>query len=217
MTVIVADADNSGTLTAGDSLTITGNNCRDVSLGTINGSSTLTFNNMSGTYGSTAYSAGLTMTFNNLSMVDGQYNVSINGTASLSETVTGANSWTSTFAAPSLSMSASYTGGGVRSRTLSAYSATETRTPDGTTRLSFAGAVTSSALSSQTVTFNTTTPFVTLPNGVYPSSGVLLITGAAGTQLKLTALSASQVQQELDANGDGIFEGNTTVNWNTLL
>lgn len=220
LTVSAVDADSSGTLTAGDSLTITGNNCNDSSLGSINGSATMTFSNLSGTLGSSSYSAGLTMTFNNLSMVNGQYNVSMNGATSLSETVTGTNAWTSTFAAPSLTSTATYAGVS-RSRTLSSYSATETRSPDATygylTSFSFAGAVTSSALSSQTVTFNTTTSFVTRGGDAYPFSGVLLITGAAGTQLKLTALSSSQVKQELDANGDGTFESSTTANWNTLL
>jgi hypothetical protein len=58
---------------------------------------------------------------------------------------------------------------------------------------------------------------VARPSDDYPSSGVMVITGAANSQLKLTALSNTQVRQELDANGDGTYESSTTVNWNTLL
>jgi hypothetical protein len=72
-------------------------------------------------------------------------------------------------------------------------------------------------MSSQTISFATSSPFVTYPVNRYPSSGVLLITGAANSKLKLTAISSSQVVEDLDANGDGIYEESSTVAWSSLM
>jgi len=60
------------------------------------------------------------------------------------------------------------------------------------------------------VTVETTAPFKGSSNG-YPSEGTLLISGAADTRIRLTALDASNVHLELDADGDGVFEPENTV------
>ena len=46
-----------------------------------------------------------------------------------------------------------------------------------------------------------------------PSSGQVIVTGASGTQLRVTALSASSVQLELDTNGDGTYERTGVFAW----
>jgi hypothetical protein len=219
LSVSVSDADNNGVISAGDSATITGNNCVE-SGETISGSLGLVINSLSGVYGSTSYSAGITMTFNGLSVASPQYSASMSGSLSLTAVANGVNSLSQTLSTPSLTVSATYAGV-TRSRSLTTYSATATRSPNTTygylDTYTASGVLTSTALSSQTITFNTTTPFVARPSDDYPSSGVMVITGAANSQLKLTALSNTQVRQELDANGDGTYESSTTVNWNTLL
>jgi hypothetical protein len=219
LTVSISDADNNNLASVGDSVTVTATNCVE-SGETIMGSLGLVINSLSGVYGSTSYSAGMTMTFNGLSVANSRYSTSMNGTLSLNETVAGISSRSQTFSTPSLTISAAYAGV-TRSRSLTSYSATATRSPNATygylDSYTVSGAVTSSSLPDQTITFNTTTPVVARPNDDYPSSGVMVITGAANSQLKLTALSNTQVSQELDANGDGIYESNKTVNWNTLL
>jgi hypothetical protein len=43
-----------------------------------------------------------------------------------------------------------------------------------------------------------------------------VVTGAAGTHLRITALSATQVRLELDANGDGVYEGSGGFAWGSL-
>lgn len=60
------------------------------------------------------------------------------------------------------------------------------------------------------VTAETTAPFKGLSNG-YPSEGTLLISGAADTRIRLTALDATNVRLEVDADGDGVFESENTV------
>ena len=48
------------------------------------------------------------------------------------------------------------------------------------------------------------------------SGGPLLISGAGGTKMKLTPLSISEMREELDTNGDGIYEINTNILWTDL-
>jgi hypothetical protein len=67
------------------------------------------------------------------------------------------------------------------------------------------------------VSFSTPTTIVRRGTDMYPYTGVLLISGASNSALRLTVISNSQVQEDLDANGDGTYEGATIVNWNTLL
>lgn len=219
MTVSASTTNSNGMMSAGDSATIIGNNCIEPE-GTINGSLGLVISSLSGEYGSTHYSAGVTMTFNEFTVANPQYSASMNGAMSLSASANGVNSLSQTFSTPSFSISATYAGV-ARSRILAAYSATSTRSPNTSygylNAYTASGVVTSSALSSQPVSFHTATPFVARPSDDYPSSGVMTIIGAANSQLKVTALSSTQVRHELDANGDGTHESSATVNWNTLL
>ncbi|MHB8764351.1 MAG: hypothetical protein ACYDA8_08460 [Deferrisomatales bacterium] len=51
----------------------------------------------------------------------------------------------------------------------------------------------------------------------YPSSGVLLVTGAAGTRARLTALTADTCRVEADRDGDGVFDWDLeTLAWDDL-
>jgi hypothetical protein len=63
----------------------------------------------------------------------------------------------------------------------------------------------------------TITPFFVATGDPFPSSGQLVVTGAANSKARLTALSATQFQVEVDADGDDIYE--TTVgpiDWTSL-
>ena len=64
------------------------------------------------------------------------------------------------------------------------------------------------------VRIRTTTPLVTtnVETDDYPSSGVLQITGA-GSTLTVTALDASSVRLELDADNDGTIDQDVTATW----
>lgn len=69
----------------------------------------------------------------------------------------------------------------------------------------------------QTVTLSTPTTLVQLYADDYPSSGVLQVAGAGGSVLRLQALNNTQALVSVDAQGDGSFETNKTVNWSDLL
>lgn len=219
LTASVSTASSNGNVAIGDLVTITSNGCKEWQ-GTISGSLTLAITSLTGTFGTAPYSAGMSMSFGGFTVATAQYSATMNGSLSLSVADNGTNSSTETLSAPSLTVSATYAGV-TRTRTLSSYSASNTKSPDATygylRSYTASGTVTSSALSSQAVTFSTPTTIVRRGGDDYPYTGVFLVTGANQTKLKLTALSNSQVLEELDANGDGTFESSSTVAWNTLL
>jgi len=62
----------------------------------------------------------------------------------------------------------------------------------------------------------TVTPFEVDDSEIYLRAGVVTMTGRTGN-MKLTALSADQVQVELDANSDGIYESSLPHPWDWLL
>ncbi|MDH3560182.1 MAG: hypothetical protein OEN52_04420 [Gammaproteobacteria bacterium] len=74
--------------------------------------------------------------------------------------------------------------------------------------LDMSGELDSSALGGS-VMFNSTTTFAGFGEG-YPGAGVLLITGADGSQCRLRTIDAVNVEIDVDADGDGVFE--TTIN-----
>ena len=219
LTTNVSSASTSSVISTGDVVSVTGNNCKEWA-GTINGTLTLSVGSVSGTYGVAPYSWTITMTFNNFAVASTQYTASMNGSMTVSDSNKGVNSNSQTISTPLVEVSATYAGVS-RTRTLSAFSATSTTVPDATYVYlrsdTVSGVVSSSALASQSVTFSTPTTIVRRGTDAYPSSGVFLITGANNSQLKLTAVSATQVRQDLDANGDGTFESTSTVAWNSLL
>ena len=49
-----------------------------------------------------------------------------------------------------------------------------------------------------------------------PRSGQVVVTGAAGTHLRVTVLSTTSVQLDLDADGDGAYERSGVFAWTTI-
>ena len=66
------------------------------------------------------------------------------------------------------------------------------------------------------VRVSTPQPLLQLDAETYPHAGRMLVTGVRG-RLQASVLSETNVQVELDENGDGTFEASTTVAWTTLL
>jgi hypothetical protein len=67
------------------------------------------------------------------------------------------------------------------------------------------------------VDVSTPQPLVTAAGDDYPSSGALVVTGAGNASARLTVLSATTFQIDVDADGDSVYE--TTVGaftWGTL-
>ncbi|MFY9343518.1 MAG: hypothetical protein WAT39_13560 [Planctomycetota bacterium] len=66
------------------------------------------------------------------------------------------------------------------------------------------------------VTYATATSFTRAIADAFPSSGVLLVNGAGGSRLRLTALNSTDVTIEVDQDGDGAFESSETLTWVAL-
>ncbi len=66
------------------------------------------------------------------------------------------------------------------------------------------------------VDVTTTTALFYASGEVYPSSGIILFTGRDNGRARLTAISSTQFQLELDADNDGIYESGTTGLWSEL-
>lgn len=219
MQMSVNDADDNGIVSAGDSFTLALSNCREAD-GTLNGSLGFSFDSLTGSYGTMPYGATATMSFGNLSVTGSQFTASINGSLTVGFTRSSTYAFTESVSTPSLTVAGTY-GGVTRTRSLTNYAASAAGTADATyghvTTYSVGGTLASTGLGSQVISFSTPTAFVTRGSDYYPSTGVLLISGASNSSVRVTALSNTQCGIALDANGDGTYEGSSTVNWNTLL
>lgn len=220
--VTANDADNSGNgVTAGDSVSIAFNNCVT---GTQTANGTLGFNvdSMTGPFGSYPYAGQLTMSFGNLSLTGSGYSLSANGSVTLSTAVNGTNSISESLSAPSFTASASYAGV-TRSRSLNGYVLVHDRTPVGASyedSYEGGGTVTgSNTLASVTVSFITpnATRFIRRAGESYPYTGQMTLTGMNNSRLRITAVDNLNVQLEVDADGNGIYEGSNTVPWITVI
>lgn len=191
----------------GESLTIIATNCNEGTGAVMNGGFTLglasytSSSNYTLSFRFDAFSVAVTAT-GNVAMVDGD----------LQATVSGGNQ----FAVSATSFIASATDSGVtRQVGLSNYTASVTN--NGSSASSTVnGKVIIGALDQHSVTLSTLTPFVTLSTDQYPSSGQMKLVGASGSTVLATALSATQVQLSIDADGNGEYETIRTVNWADL-
>jgi hypothetical protein len=198
MTLDIQDGGIIGTIGAGDVLTMSFTNCND-GISTDSGSLAFTIGNLSGAMGGTGspsvpLTASFTLTFNQFSTRDNATGAtdSINGDITLSTSDNGTNT-TGTMSGSSLSMSSSVDG--AFQMTSYSISFTEANVPTSSTPYSFSfNMTTASVVANGSITITTTTPFTGMGAGD-PTAGVMVITGASGSTLTLTA------------NADGIHVG----------
>lgn len=217
--VTVSDVNGNQSLDAGDTVNIVATSC-NFNGNMVNGSLGMAVNSTSGNLKSNVYSLNLGMAFGNFSVGSTTGADTLNGSLTLAVQSTGFNSLVSTLSAPNnLTMGGNY-GGVAYSRSLSGYSSTVTVSPvsSGYTESTvFNGTLSSNSFNAQTVVFSNTTPFVRTHLQNFPAAGQLVLTGADGSRVRLIAQSVTQVQIELDADGDGVYEAGTTRAWSSLL
>ncbi len=218
--VAVTDADNSSSASAGDSLTITFFNCNQ-GQGPVSGGLSFRIDTLNGVYGAIPSKVSVTMEFGNLGVSTAAYSGSINGAITVSGAKTGLIVQTQSITTSALSVTATY-GGVTRSRALTSFNATESRTSDESatylSRYTLNGTLTSSGFGgTKAVSFQTPILLVRRAADAYPYTGTLEISGANKSTLRMTADSSSLVRLNLDADGDGIYEGTKTVTWTSLL
>ena len=211
------DADNSQSLSSGDTLTLTFNQCRDSNDDVVSGVMIFTISSVtSGLGGNVQFSGSLA--FVQVSASSGTHLANIQGSVGVAAALTstssqialtvGANALTVTSSAPGYLDTIVYEPGMQLTVT-----ATDGAVPQSDVTLN--GSFTASSIGGR-VLVATVLPLRQLGTDVDPSSGQVVVTGASGTHLRVTALSATSVQLELDANGDGTYERSGVFAWDTI-
>jgi hypothetical protein len=214
METVENDINGNGQPNAGDSVSLTATNC--VFQGsTLNGGLTLLVNSFSGNADAPPFSAKMTLMFTNLTAKSAAASSTANGTMVLSLGVPTSNSSNVSLTSTQFTSTATY-GATTYSRSLNDYTvAVDLNGTSSTTKA--AGTLTSSAFDSKSVLIATPVPFVRQLSQTRPSSGRATATGLNGAVVQVTAISATQVKIDLDANGDGTFEATVTKLWSDLV
>lgn len=161
-----------------------------------------------------AYDGQLTLTLTNFAVTANSATVVSNG--SLIFAVRNVDATHSVTRLRSASYSASKTMGGLtETQTMTNLSA-ELKVDGGTLTTSLGVTLNASSLGSGSIGLTTEVPFVTVTPSIYPASGQLLIKGANGSQVRVTAKDNTTVLIDLDANGDGVFETRETRAWTQM-
>jgi len=217
ITTTLSDVDNGQSLSGGDILTLTFDQCAESSDDAVNGVLTFTIGSVaSGPGGNVQFSGSLA--FVQLSATSGTHLANIQGSVGVAAAITstssqlaltvGANALTVTTSAPGYLDTIVYEPGMQLIVTTTDGALTQSD-------VSLNGSFTASSIGGR-VLVATVVPLRQLGSDADPSSGQVVVTGASGTQLRVTALSANSVQLELDANGDGTYERSGVFAWDTI-
>ena len=205
------DVDNNSQLSAGDVLTANFQQCHDTSTLSINGVVTIT---LTGTPTAMQFTANAT--FQGVTVVYGGVTYTLDGGVALNEVDTdtvssssfqvGTAGLTATIASTGYADSIAFDAGMV---VASSYLA-------GTSSLTMTGSFVSQSLGGR-VTLSTPQALYQMAGDAWPSQGQVLVTGAGGSTLLVTVLNKTQVQLQVDANGDGTVDATTTTTWSALV
>lgn len=227
MTITVNDADDSGSLTPGDSMAMSFVQCRDAATSSIDGGMTFAFSSVSMT--ATTLDAVGSMAFQQLVMIDDAASFSLNGGVSFSinETqvtngVRDIGSYTIADAGLTVSNSGSAAGYVDTFTYRAGYTVTEEDfTPNvagvfGTSVMTAAGNFHSSMLGGD---LSLTTPqrFRLAEPDENPAEGQLMVAGMSNTKLGLTAVSNAQIRIDVCDDGDNAWESTKTVDWSLVM
>lgn len=223
-TVTVDDRDNSSTPSTGDTMTLLFNACEETAGETLSGQINLTLTQAStGTAYPQQFAARLAL--NQLTVSHGSRSLRSDGTALMTVvsdssvldryTVTVEDPLVTTLTGganpDTVTMLAGYTEQSVYNASIAppdgGLAGRSTTTVTGNVRSTRAGGQ---------FALSTSTSLVQYDVDSYPRAGVLMARGSSGN-LRMTVLSARQLQLETDAVGNGQYEHSTTVAWTTLL
>ncbi len=212
-TTSFTDKDNNSALSIGDVVTVTFNQCRDSSTESLSGTIAVSVTALTDADHFTATAA-----MQSLTVVENDLSSSINGSVTLAEAnATQESDTTITVGSSGLAVatsSSSYSDSitfGNNTRIVTRDYATPAETT-----VTLDGTISSTALGGG-LTLATLLPVLQLDNAAYPSAGQVLVTGANKSALLMTVLNATQVQLQLDADGDGKYEATSSVAWSSLL
>ena len=213
LTTTFDDRDASGALSSGDVLTIVFNQCRDSDSSLLNGQAVVT---LTGTPTATRIVASAD--FQNVVDTEGALTSTIDGTVNVAETDTDTESDTTLTvdgAALSVTLASATYNDVILLASATRVTVNQVFAGDRTS-VTLAGVFQAQSVPGGGIALQTLSPLVQLGTDAYPSSGVIQAQGAHSS-MTMTVLSATQVQLQLDTNGDGSYESTTSVPWATLL
>ena len=210
------DHNGNGKVDAGDSATLTANKCNMGNGIIMNGQLNLVANSVSGNMDSPPFSLTANITYNNFEVVVGSSKASGNGTATISFSVQNASNISTKMSTQSLTLAASNANVNTQ-QTLQGYTASSAINGS-IASTSADGILVTSNLNNQSIQIATPTLFkIDNSRSRYPHQGVMIITGANTTSVRITSVDSTTVKLELDADGDGKYEVNQTKPWSQML
>lgn len=207
------DRDGNNLLSAGDVITVTFTQCSDASGSSVDGTMTITTTSVTS---DTQFAA--TVAVSHLTAADGTLTAALDGGLSLTEVDSETQSHT-TLTVGSSGLTAAITSSTYDDTITYAQGFNVDETDDSvnaSSTASIAGTISATSLGGS-VTLATPTPIVAFFEDDFASSGQHAVTGANGSKLLLTIVDDTQVREQLDANGDGSYEADTTVAWTSLV
>ncbi len=215
------DRDNSGAATVGDVLTYTYNDCVEVAGEVTNGTLTATYTQID----PATLTIAANVTTNNLTMVSSTRNASAQGDFSMRLQFAGisgdtlhigvGNSLALAFTTPRFSDTITLRAGYTIDSVYDATALPPGGTVAGRTSTTASGQV-ASASAGGYVTVRTLQPMLQYNVDANPRSGQFEAVGKTGS-LQATVLSTTQVQIDLDADGNGVFDASKVVLWSDLF
>jgi len=207
---------NEQTISNGDKISITANNCNeDGSI--INGTLAATMSNITGDIlNSTNWTATLDTSFTNFSVLSGAETASVDGDMKIAMTQTGSTSSSTTVSGASLKLTEQRNGQNLGTFMLTNYSMSgSTLGSTSSSAANFTISGSSNGLGQFSYSVKNIQPFVSA--GVSnPSSGALIVNGASSS-VTLTVLSVSSVRLDFSAKGDGVTTQTSNLSWTELL
>jgi hypothetical protein len=231
MSVVLDDTDNNGAISAGDSISMSFNQCNEDAGSILNGGLGMVI----GSYSLTPSAEGMSgsMTFQSLTFVDPAGSFSMNGgfafSINVTQTMSGAEMLGS-YTVGSAGLTVSKQGGSAGLSDTFTYRAGYTvsdrdyiSSVQGSSSwevMSASGTFRSETLAGE-LTLTTMTPFrsdyTDTTADIYPTEGQLIATGRDNTKLGLTATATVQVREDMCDDGDNAWESSKMVTWDWLL
>jgi hypothetical protein len=205
------DANNNDELDAGDSASISFANCAISSTERVSGNMSFVVNSFTDGFYS---AADISLTLNNFSVVSGNTSATGAGDMRLRFQESSTNT-TYTISSSSLRSTTSVSGV-TKNTNMTGVSMTLNDSNTSNDQLTFAATLALSSFGNQLVVLTTTSPWLTRNGTSYPYAGQMLIAGQAGSKIRITAVSSSNVRLELDGTGDGVYEESKVVTWASL-
>lgn len=200
---------NGEQVSPGDSVSLTANGCADGN-SVVNGTITLVINRFSIGPSGIPFDFSASVTIAGFSIAEGSETSAVNGDMTIS--LASKDGVTTTTGLSGNSISVSFNGD---TSSLFAFAFNTTvNDSNGAYTLSSNGTVDAAELGGA-VTFQTVVPFQGVGEA-YPDSGEMLITGADNSLIRLVVIDSVNVRLDVDADGDGNFEGMINTTWAAL-